>query len=168
MDEHVIKKSRLNRIFHGSFEVMLLLKALNGLMEIAGGVLLTFLTPDRMNRFMALITRRELLEDPNDLFMNLLLKISGSFSIDKQHFLIFYLLTHGVVKLIIITLLWRRKLWAYPISIGVFLFFITYQMHKYAQSPSVMYIALTILDSILIFLTFMEYRNLKQQRGIAQ
>jgi uncharacterized membrane protein len=158
-----MRKNKKLDFFHVSFEIALILKAINGLFEIAGGVLLTFLNQGNLNRIIAMLTQGELSEDPKDVFAAAILHFSENFSISSQHFGIFYLISHGIIKLILVVILWRKKLWAYPLTIVLLGLFICYQLYRYAVSPSVIMILLTVLDLIVILLTFIEYRNQKQR-----
>src|SRR5665648_265201 len=88
-------------IFHLSFEFALLLKAINGILEVIGGVLFLFLNPSSLNRIIVILTQGELSEDPNDLIANTFLQMVQGFSISTQHFGAFYLISHGIIKLII-------------------------------------------------------------------
>lgn len=149
------------KIFHISFEIALLFKGINGVLEIIGGVLLFFLTPDRVNKLILFLTQPELLEDPKNIAANWFFKLGNEFSVSSQNFGIFYLLSHGILKLILIVLLWRKKLWAYPLSISIFILFIAYQIYRYIINQSIFMILLTIVDIIVIVLTFIEYRSMK-------
>lgn len=148
-------------IVHISFEIALLLKGIHGLIEVIGGALMFFLTPNRVSALTHFITKQELIEDPRDLVANFLLNLSSSFSISTQHFVEFYLLAHGIIKCALIFLLWRRKLWAYPLSIVFLILFIAYQTYRYTLTQSVFLILLTIFDAVMIALTCLEYKNLK-------
>lgn len=148
-------------IVHVSFEIGLLLKGIQGLAEIVGGLLMFFLTPDRLHSLIRFLTGHELLEDPRDLVANFLLNLSSGFSISTQHFAEFYLISHGIIKCLLILLLWRRKLWAYPLTIVSFLLFIAYQVYRYTLSPSIFLVVLTGFDIIMIALTYLEYKRIK-------
>lgn len=148
-------------IVHISFEIGLFLKGIHGLTEIVGGALMFFLTPNRLNLLTRFLTRHELLEDPRDLAANFLLNLSSSFSIGAQHFAVFYLMSHGIIKCILILLLWRRKLWAYPLTIISFILFIAYQVYRYMLTQSVFLILLTAFDTVMIALTDLEYKRIK-------
>jgi uncharacterized membrane protein len=58
--------------------------------------------------------------------------------------------------------LFRERLWAYPAAIVVFALFIAYQMYRYALGPSISMLVLSVLDVIVIALTWLEYRRLKR------
>ena len=159
MNEQI--KLEEKKIFHIGFEIALLIKGINGLLEIIGGILLFFITPERLNRFIIFVTKGELGKDPNDVIANWFIQLGNNFSISSQYFGIYYLMSHGIIKLVIITLLWRKKLWAYPLSVVVFIAFIAYQIYEYTISGSIFMILLTILDIIVIALTIIEYRSIK-------
>lgn len=148
-------------IVHISFEIGLLLKGVHGLTEVVGGALMFFLTPDRLSALTRFLTKHELSEDPRDLVANFLLNLSSSFSISTQHFAELYLMSHGIIKCILILLLWRRKPWAYPLTIVSLILFIAYQIYRYTFTQSVFLILLTVFDAVMIVLTYLEYKNLK-------
>ena len=56
-----------NNIFHKSFKIGILVKGIDGVLEIMGGILLVFLNPSRLNKLVVLLTQHELLEDPKAL-----------------------------------------------------------------------------------------------------
>jgi uncharacterized membrane protein len=132
-------------------------------MEIIGGVSLLFLTPNRLNLLTHFLTKHELLEDPRDKVANFLLNLSSSFSISTQHFAVFYLMSHGIIKCILILLLLHRKLWAYPLTIVTLILFIAYQVYRYTLTQSVFLILLTIFDAVMIALTYLEYKRIKKE-----
>lgn len=148
-------------IVYISFNIGLLLKGIHGLTEIIGGALMFFLTPNRMNALTRFLTRHELSEDPRDLVANFIFNFSTSFSISTQHFAIFYLISHGIIKCVLILLLWRKKLWAYPLTIVSFILFIAYQIYRYSFTYSIFLILLSIFDAIMIVLTYLEYKRIK-------
>lgn len=150
-----------NKVVHKSFEIGILLKGIDGVLEIIGGILLVFLNPVRLNKLIILLTQHELSEDPQDIIVNYMIKLGTNFSISAQYFGIFYLISHGIVKFILVTLLWRKKLWAYPLTIVSLILFISYQIYRYTIDHSIGLIILTIFDIIMIFLTFLEYKRMK-------
>jgi len=162
--EAKVKRKKID-IFHIGFEIGIILKGLNGLVEILGGFSLLFIGHNKINEWMDLLTRYlskyELPGDPNDMVAKFLLNISREFSIDAHHFFIFYLLSHGIIKCFLVYLLWRRKLWAYPLTVVSLILFIAYQLYRYAISSSVFMIYLTVWDILMIFLTYKEYQRIK-------
>ena len=153
-------------ILHKSFEVGILLKGVDGILEILGGFLLMFLNPDRLNKLIVLFTQHELSQDPRDFIANYLIKFGTGFSISAQHFGSFYLFSHGIIKLVLVYLLWKRKIWSYPLAIIFLLLFIFYQIYRYTFTHSIWMIFLTIFDIIMIVLTIIEYNRIKKTQVI--
>lgn len=158
------KSKRINAdssIFHKSFEIGILLKAIDGVLEIVGGILLLFLNPNRLSNLVAFLTQHELSEDPRDVIANFMIKLSLKFTVSTQYFGVFYLISHGIIKLVLIIFLWKRKTWAYPLTIVSLFLFIMYQIYRYTLYPSVGLVILTLFDVIMIILTFIEYKRIK-------
>lgn len=155
-------KNQKNMV-HIGFNIGLLLKGLGALAEILGGLSLLFLTPDRLNNLITLTTRGELSEDPHDFWVNYLVTFGHSFSVKTWQFVLLYMLSHGIIKIIVVLLLRREKLWAFPLSVAVFVFFIVYQTIHYTHSHSVFLLLLTLLDIVMIVFTVLEYRRKKQK-----
>lgn len=152
---------RSSKYIHIGFQVGLLIKGIDGLLEILGGFLLIYLNPLRIHKLAAILTQHELLEDPKDYVANALLSLAEHFSIDAQSFGIIYLFSHGLIKCLIIFLLWKKYTWAYPLSIIFITLFIIYQIYRYIITPSLFMIILTIFDIFIIVLTYIEYQKLK-------
>lgn len=152
-------------ILHVSFEVAILLKGLHAALEIVSGVLLSFLKPNILTRWIYLLTRKELAEDPRDFVANLIVRMGGHYTTGAQHFGILYLVSHGIVNLVIVLLLWRRKMWAYPLAVVALLLFIAYQGVRWTHTHSTALILFTVIDLIIIWLTLSEYRRLRGERA---
>lgn len=157
-----LKKNNINSsLLHKGFEIGILIKAIDGVLEIIGGILLTQLNPSRLNSLVAWFTQHELSEDPRDVVANLLIRLSSRFTVNTQYFGVFYLISHGIVKLILIIFLWKRKPWAYPLTIISLILFIIYQIYRYTLQASNGLIILTVFDIIMIILTFIEYKRIR-------
>jgi uncharacterized membrane protein len=151
-----------NNLLHNSFEIGILIKGIDGVLEVIGGFLLILVYPERLNRIFVFLTQHELSEDPDDVIANFLLKTSHEFSVGSQYFGVLYLLTHGIVKLFLFAMLRQRKLWAYPLTIVFLILFIGYQCYRYTYSKSIWLIVLTVFDVIMVFLTWLEYKRIKK------
>jgi len=149
-------------LIHKTFELGILLKGINGALEIIGGVLLIVVNPQTINSWVIKLTQGELSRDPYDLVANFLLKSAHDFSLGGQLFGVLFLLSHGIIKLFLIIALFKKKLWAYPLAIIIFSLFIVYQMYRYFLEGSTWMVILSVLDVFVIWLTVLEYRNLKQ------
>lgn len=140
------------------FRISVVLKGLDALAEIVSGLALLIIKPEFFLRLISLLTQDELEEDPRDFVASQLANLASHISIGAQHFAAFYLLAHGVVKIVLVVALLKDKLWAYPWAIGVFGAFIVYQLYRFTYTHSLGLIALSVFDVIVIWLIWLEYR----------
>ena len=139
------------------FAIGILIKGLDGVLELAAGGLLLFVPPEKIQAFAVLLTQPELTEDPNSWVANHILTSAAALSHGVVLFAAVYLLLHGVVKVVLVVALLMNKLWAYPWMIGVLLLFIGYQIFQMVRSPSIGLLILTVLDVVVVVLTWHEY-----------
>ncbi len=143
------------------FRVSVLLKGLDAALEIAGGIALWMVSPGWIIRLAGLVTQDEIAEDPQDFVANHLRHAVSHFSLGSEHFMAIYLLGHGLVKIFVVVTLLRNKLWAYPVALIVFGGFVVYQIYRFALTGSAGLIALTLVDLIVIWLIWLEYRAMR-------
>ncbi|MEO9168375.1 MAG: DUF2127 domain-containing protein [Aestuariivirga sp.] len=143
---------------HKIFEVSVLLKGAHALLECVGGILLVFVSTSTIASLVKAFTQDELVEDPHDFVATNLLYYAQHFSVSSQHFYAFYLLSHGVIKLLLVIGLLRNMLWAYPASLAVLGLFIIYQLYRYSYTHGLGLIILTVFDVIVMVLIWHEYR----------
>ena len=148
-------KDWLDRVF----EIGIILKGLNGLAELVGGLLLLFATPGSIRRLAVVLTQGELSEDPHDIIARHLLHTASGLSGSAVLFGAVYLLLHGAVKVVLVIALLLNRLWAYPCMIVVLLIFIGYQLYRIALQPSAGLVLLTAFDVVIVALTWREYRR---------
>jgi len=143
-----------------TFKVGLVLKGLDGVLEVAGGILLLFLSPQAIQHLARALTAHELSEDPHDLIARSLLHTTAHLSHGTTVFGAIYLLSHGIAKIVLVALVLKDKLWAYPWLIGLLLAFIAYQLYRItAVHFSIGLALLTVFDAFLVWLTWREYRS---------
>jgi uncharacterized membrane protein len=140
-----------------AFLLSILLKGAHAVIECVGGIALALVGTNTIAHFVNQLTQDELIEDPEDILATHLVGWSQSFSVESKHFYAFYLLSHGMVKLLLVVGLLRGRLWSYPASLVVFSLFIVYQLYRFSYTHAVGLIALTMLDIVVMFLVWHEY-----------
>jgi uncharacterized membrane protein len=159
------------RIFSGdklldrTFFVSLIVKLADGVLELVGGAVLLLMTPGQIQTAVAAVTRGELAEDPNDLVANLLVRYAGQLNVSLTVFGAWYLLVHGVVKVLLVAAVLRDHLWAYPWLIGFLVAFIGFQGYELVVHYSWGLLLLTLFDIFIVYLTVREYRRHKARRA---
>jgi uncharacterized membrane protein len=153
--------SFLDRIF----AISLILKGLDGVLEVIGGVLLLLVSPKQLTSLVMLLTQHELSQDPQDFLATHLLAYVNMLSASVIMFAAAYLLVHGIVKIVLVVAVLKGQLWAYPWLIGFLVLFILYQIYRLTLHFSVGLLALTLFDCFIVYLTVLEYRkHLRLQR----
>jgi uncharacterized membrane protein len=147
------------KTLHEAFQVGIVLKGLIACAEIVGGAVLIFFTTARVDLIVNYLTADELAENPGSFFANLVQRAGESYTAGSQHFLIFYFLSHGLVKLFLIIALWKEKAWAFPASLAIFSLFVVYQTYRFLHTHSPLLLLVTVFDLVVIYLVFREYRR---------
>ena len=153
MNEH-----RIHQIFLGS----VLLKGAHAVIECVGGIVLALVSTSKIVDIVNALTQEELIEDRNDLVATHMLAWAQNFSIDTKNFYAFYLLSHGVVKLLLVIGLLRNKLWSYPASLVVLGLFIVYQVYRFSYTYGLGLVALSAFDVLVMVLIWHEYRLVRR------
>ena len=144
---------------HLLFQLSLLCKGVFAVAEILAGIGAYFVTQQFVLRLVDRMTQQELLQHPHDPIANYLFTSAQHFSLSARNFTAAYLLSHGVIKLWLIVGLLREKLWYYPLAIAVFGLFIVYQLYRFNLSHSLWLVLITVVDVVVIALTWQEYRH---------
>ncbi len=141
-----MSKTFEEKTLHLAFEITLIFKGIFALLEILGGILAYFITQQFLLKIVLAVTQEELTEDPRDSVARYLLQSAQDFSISSQHFISFYLPSHGVIKIFLIAGLLRDKFSFCPLAIIVFVLFIPYQLFRFSVTHSIWLFALTLVD----------------------
>ena len=147
---------------HQLFVVSVVAKGLHALLELVTGIALYLVSTATIVGSLSRWSSREITLERNDWFASHLLRFAEGFSVEKHHFYAFYLLSHGIVKGLLVVGLLRQKIWAYPASFVVFSLFIAYQLYRYSFTHDAVLILLSIFDVIVIALAVHEYRLLRK------
>lgn len=153
----------LDRVFF----ISLILKGLDGLLELVAGAVLLLVSPSQIQAAVAAVTSGELAEDPNDLIANLMVRYAGQLNVSLTLFGALYLLVHGVVKVLLVGAVLRDHLWAYPWLIGFLVAFISFQGYELAVHFTWGLLLLTLFDIFIVYLTVREYGRQKLSHGAA-
>lgn len=147
-----------HRSLDRAFRITVGLKGLDGILEVIGGLVLLFVSPDSISHFIRFLTAHELAQDPNDFIARHLLHSASQLTHSSTVYGGIYLLSHGVAKVVLVVLVLKDKLWAYPWMIGLIAVFIAYQVYRLTYKVSFGLIVLTLFDMLVIWLTWREYR----------
>jgi uncharacterized membrane protein len=147
-----------------AFAVGIILKGLDGVLEVVGGILLLVVSPTTIDQLSRFLTQHELSEDPHDFLATHLLHAAGSLTGSSLEFGALYLLSHGLIKIVLVAALLRDKIWAYPWMLVFLIVFIVYQIYRMTFAFSIGLLGLTIFDVVVVWLTYREYGKQRAAR----
>lgn len=144
-----------------TYEIGIIIKGIDGTLELLGGILVLALSPHTITGITAFLTEDALRENPHN-FIALRVQHAGH-HLASGHtvFAAAFLLTHGLVKVVLVTCLLLNKLWAYPWALVVLSFFLVYQVYLLITAPTFGMAFLTVLDVIIIFLVYREWQKVR-------
>jgi uncharacterized membrane protein len=144
-----------------TFEISVVLKGLDGVLEVIGGLLLLVMSPATINRLFDSLARNDIIGS-HQLLTHYVQELNN-YVVGGTLFAALYLLAHGVVKIVLVIAVLRRQLWAYPVMIFFLAVFILYQAYLLVLGYSTPLLLLTIFDLFVVWLTLKEYEKLKER-----
>ncbi|MEI8067480.1 MAG: DUF2127 domain-containing protein [Candidatus Shapirobacteria bacterium] len=163
---------KIGRLLHKSakiifriFEVSIIIKGIDGFLEILGsGILFYVSNSTRIDKVILMLTEHELSQDPNDFIATHILSFGQTLSVGATLFGAIYLLAHGVLKIFMVTMLLQKKLWAYPVVATTLIIFASYQIYRYTHTHAPLLIFFSCFDLFTALLTILVYRELKKDK----
>jgi len=146
------------------FRVSVILKGVDGALEIIGGVLLLVLSPSSIDRLARTLTQHELSQDPHDFIARHVLQATGGLRHGTTIYAGVYLLSHGLAKVCVVVAVLQDRLWAYPAMIALLGAFILYQIYRLYYDVTLGLSLLTIFDAFVVWLTWREYQTKRELR----
>ena len=133
------------------------IKGIDGVLEMAGGLFVLFISQTKLGQLVTFLTQRELTEDPRDWIALHLRDAVNQLSPSTKLFASAYLIGHGVVKLFLMIELLRKRTWSYPYAIAFLLLFIGYQVYRLSLRFSLALLLVSVLDAVIVLLVWREY-----------
>jgi len=152
-------KSITSRFRHRAFQIGVILKGLDGTLEVVIGAALLVTTLQAVQGIVGFLTRGELIEDPDDFFANLAVNQASHLSTSTQHFAGAYLLGHGIIKVVLAIGLLRGLRWSYPVALLFIVGFIFYQLYRLFHTHSLALGVFTGLDIVIVVLIWLEWKR---------
>lgn len=143
------------------YELGILIKGFDGLVELIGGILLLSLSSGTILHITDSLTHSELGENPHDFLALHAQHIGQQLAQGHNAFAALFLLTHGAVKVGLVICLLLNKLWAYPLGLILLTLLLIYQVYQLVVGPGIGMVILTILDIIIIWLVWREWQKVR-------
>jgi uncharacterized membrane protein len=147
------------------FQLATIIKGIDGILGMAAGTILLFISKARLNKDFATLVGGELFEKPRDFLINYVYQLLQHLSIATKTFAGIYILVHGFLNVVLVIGLYKEKLWAYWWAIGLVGAFIIYLLYRFIYTHSGGTAILMAFDIIFVLLAWHEYRYHKAQAG---
>lgn len=142
------------------FDISVFLKGFVSFVEVVAGTLAFFVPVSAVTDFLIRTVGDELSEH-SDVLGGYLIHSAQALSVQSGTFIALYLLSRGLIKLLLVVALFKNQLWAYPSSLVVLGAFVAYQCYQFAAGHSLFIAALTIFDLVVMYFIWREWRVLK-------
>jgi len=97
------------------------------------------------------------------LYRSHLLQLSHDATLIRGTYIALYLLSRGLVKVVLIAAMLKNMLWAYPASLCVLGLFVLYQLYQIYSNFSWIIVTLTVFDLFVMYFVWREYQVLKSE-----
>jgi len=141
------------------FDLALLLKAVNGGLEMLVALLLLFVPPGLVIKLAEFVTSGEVGQDSGDFVAIAIRTAAQTFAVHTHYLLALYLALHGVIKVLLVIGIFAGKRIAYPLFMAALTIFGMYEAYRGFARQEILLQALAIFDFSLLILTAYEYRR---------
>jgi uncharacterized membrane protein len=145
------------------FRISLIVKVTQGCLEVVLGVLFLYVKTDTIALLFQEFIRDELAENSYSKTSNFIIQTGNSIIAAGSLFIGIYLLSHGIVKLLLIIGVIKKKLWAYYTFIAILVAFILYQIYRYGITHSPLVLIFTLFDIFFTWLAWHESKSIKKK-----
>jgi uncharacterized membrane protein len=144
------------------FRISLIVKVIQGFLEVVLGMLFLYVKSDTIAVLFQEFIRDELAESPYTKTSHFIIQTGNSVVAAGSLFIGLYLLSHGIVKLLLIIGVVKKKLWAYYTFIATLIAFILYQAYRYSITHSPLVLVFTLFDIFFTWLAWQESQIIKR------
>lgn len=148
-----------------AYEIGILIKGIDGLLELIGGFLLLALSSHTIIHLTHLLVDAELNENPHSFIGTHVLRAGMHLAQGHNLFAAFFLLTHGAVKVGLVACLLLNKPWAYPVGLIVLGLLLLYQIYQLITAPSFGMAFLSVLDVVIMWLIWREWQQVRAKQA---
>lgn len=107
------------------------------------------------------LMKHELVEDPRDILYTFITNTLINHPLYVTHFLALYFIFWGVIDVVLSYNLIKHRLWAFPASFLLIILFVIYEGVRFTYTHSFFLIGIILLDIIILWLIWKEYKKLK-------
>jgi len=148
------------RLAHLAYVVTIAIKGLDGGLETLGGLVIWITGPQRLYRWVFRITAPELYNGDHVRAVEAVRRGAQHLAVTGAHFVVFYLLVHGVLKMALALVLLRGGgRWIYPVGTAILVGFIIFMAHRLTEQWSNWLLGFALFDAMTLALVLNEWRK---------
>lgn len=160
-----MKVNPQHRLLDRVFEISIVVKGINGVIELIAGVALFFLDPQWIRTAWTGFTAHLVVGHEHSPIWQWFVHLADALDTKATVFAAIYLLLHGVIKVVLVWALLKELMWAYPWMLATLCAFIAYQCYELIVHFSWWMLALTVFDILIVALTAREWQLHRQRRA---
>lgn len=161
----VFDRIRHSKWFDTIYRIGVAIKGFDGLVELIAGLLLV-ISPSTPHRLLESVAD-ELGEHSGSLyqlFEHAVIHLDAQLNGTVLVFIIVFLISHGVIKLVLVYCLLKKIYRAYPYGLAILILLLIIQVIPLFHNPAQIDLwAFTILDVAIIYLVYGEYQDLREE-----
>jgi uncharacterized membrane protein len=147
-------------LLHDAYLAAILIKGFDGGVETVAGIVLWATGPERLYEWVIRLTAPELADGGHHPALHALQNGAARLASTPHHFVIIYLLVHGLLKLgIAVALLKGTARWIFPLGSVILTGFIAYMSWRLSVRWSDWLLGFALFDLFTLALVLNEWRN---------
>lgn len=156
------KRSKASEILQFLFFLSLIIKGIDGVVEVISGATLLFLGKTDVLNLLFDISQYDFLDISEDKAMRFVDHVSSVFTDYMKLFITIVLLGSGLVKVVLAVNLILKKMWAFPVALALLAAIIVYEGVQAILSWSLFVGCMTLLDIVVLFIIWRQYYYLNR------
>jgi uncharacterized membrane protein len=145
---------------HLAYLTTLTIKGFDGAVEILAGLVIVITGPQRIYRWVVRVTAPELYDGSHVAAVHAIRRGAEHLATTGAHFVEFYLVVHGLLKLALVTVLLRGGgRWVFPVGVLILVGFISYMSWRLNQQWSNWLLGFALFDVLTLALVLNEWRR---------
>lgn len=161
----IFGKTRKERVFELLFSLSMVLKAIDGIIELLGGIAFAALNKEKMLQwFYDFLMNEKSFQIPNETILKWVNAFSQALSTNMRVFISVILIGNGLIKIVMAIALLMRKYGAFPWSLFFLIVLYIYQIIQTIESPSWFLYFFDAFDLAIILVIWKEYLRLKKEK----
>lgn len=146
-----------------TYTLGILIKGIDGVLELLGGVLILTVPPSWIMDATDFLSLSEFGVSQHNFLSQSVVKFGHDLAYGSHVFAAIFLLTHGLVKVVLVASLLRNYRRAYPFALVTLSLFLVYQFYAIITHFTWGMTFLTVIDIVIIWLIWREWGQQKQR-----